>query len=162
MSSADSFFLKIEGIVGESQDANHVDWIDVLDVDWGASQPGNMTTGGGGGIGKANFNDMHVVARLDKAAATVLKYCASGKHIGTVEVSMCKAGGEQMEHTKFTLNEVLVTSVRYSCHKETGQLVANYSFQSAKVKQQYWPQTAQGQKGPEVQVAWDIKANKEA
>lgn len=44
-------FLKIEGITGESQDANHKGWIGVDSFTWGATQPGNMATGGGGGAG---------------------------------------------------------------------------------------------------------------
>lgn len=45
-------FLKIDGIEGESQNANHKKWIDVLSFNWGAQQPGNMSVGGGGGAGK--------------------------------------------------------------------------------------------------------------
>ncbi|EPC4310549.1 type VI secretion system tube protein Hcp, partial [Cronobacter sakazakii] len=47
-------FLKVEGVTGESKDANHSSWIDVLSFNWGAAQPGNMAVGGGGGAGKVN------------------------------------------------------------------------------------------------------------
>ena len=44
-------FMKVEGINGEAKDANHKDWTDIESFDWGAEQPGSMTTGGGGGAG---------------------------------------------------------------------------------------------------------------
>jgi type VI secretion system secreted protein Hcp len=154
-------YLKVDGVIGESKDSNHREWIDLRSMDWGASQPGSMTTGGGGGIGKVSFNDLNVVARIDKAAPAIMKFCANGKHIGKVEVSVCKAGGTQIEYSKFTLEEVLVTSVTYTADKDSDSLLVNYSFQAGKVKQQYWEQTEQGAKGAENLVVWNIKENRE-
>ena len=45
-------FMRIEGVNGESKDANHKDWTDIKSFTWGAEQPGSMNTGGGGGAGK--------------------------------------------------------------------------------------------------------------
>ncbi|MFA1604544.1 Hcp family type VI secretion system effector [Alcaligenes faecalis] len=155
-------FMKIEGANGESKDSNHKDWTDIQSFSWGASQPGSMSSGGGGGQGKANFNDLHVVARIDKAAPAVMKHCASGKHLSKVELSVCKAGGEQVEYSKITLEEVLVTSVQLNAERDVESVMVNYSFQAARVKQQYWEQSDRGSKGAETLVAWDIKQNKEA
>ncbi|MCC6131760.1 MAG: type VI secretion system tube protein Hcp, partial [Acidobacteria bacterium] len=46
------YFLKIEGVPGESQDEQHKDWIDMMSWSWGESQSGTMSFGGGGGAGK--------------------------------------------------------------------------------------------------------------
>lgn len=155
-------FMKIDGANGESKDANHKDWTDIQSFSWGATQPGAITSGGGGGIGKANFNDLHVVARIDKASPAVMKHCANGKHLSKIELSLCKAGGTQIEYSKITLDDVLVTSVQIAADKESEAVLVNYAFQAAKVKQQYWEQTDTGGKGAESLVAWDIKQNKEA
>jgi len=154
-------FMKIDGANGESKDSNHKNWSDIISFSWGATQPGNMASGGGLGAGKASFNDLHVVARIDKAAPAVMKHCASGKHLGKVELSVCKAGGQQVEYSKITLEDVLVSSVQLSGELNSESVVVNYAFQAAKVKQQYWEQTEQGGKGAESLVAWDIKQNKE-
>jgi len=66
-------FLKVEGINGESKNANHKQWIDVFSFNWGARQPGNMAVGGGGGAGKVNFRDLTVQALIDKATPALLK-----------------------------------------------------------------------------------------
>jgi len=154
-------FMKIDGASGESKDANHKNWTDIVSFSWGATQPGNMASGGGLGAGKASFNDLHVVARIDKAAPAVMKHCASGKHLSKIELSVCKAGGQQVEYTKITLEDVLVSSVQLSGELNQESVTVNFAFQAAKVKQQYWEQTEQGGKGAESLVAWDIKQNKE-
>ncbi len=82
-------FMKVEGVNGESKDSNHKDWTNIESFDWGAEQPGSMTSGGGGGAGKVNFNDLTVVAAIDKAAPTILKNCATGQHLSKVEISVC-------------------------------------------------------------------------
>ncbi|EKP4478785.1 type VI secretion system tube protein Hcp, partial [Cronobacter dublinensis] len=64
-------FLKVEGVTGESKDANHSNWIDVLSFNWGAAQPGNMSVGGGGGAGKVNFQDLAVQAIVDKGTPAI-------------------------------------------------------------------------------------------
>ncbi|MBP6562002.1 MAG: type VI secretion system tube protein Hcp [Neisseriaceae bacterium] len=153
-------FMKIDGVNGESKDSNHKDWTDIANFKWGAEQPGNMTSGGGGGAGKVNFNDLEVVAVIDKAAPTVLKNCATGQHLSKVEISVCKAGGSQIEYSKVTLEDVLVTGVEFVGAREGEALMVHYSFQAAKVKNQYWEQTDKGGKGAEVQMAYNLKENK--
>ena len=38
------YFLKIDGIDGESQDDKHKDWIEVLSFSWGPPGAGRSTT----------------------------------------------------------------------------------------------------------------------
>ncbi|HUL67278.1 MAG TPA: type VI secretion system tube protein Hcp, partial [Burkholderiaceae bacterium] len=47
--------LKLGDIKGESTDDKHKDEIDVESWSWGASNPGSMARGGGGGTGKVSF-----------------------------------------------------------------------------------------------------------
>lgn len=155
-------FMKVEGASGESQDANHKGWTNISSMTWGATQPHSMASGGGAGAGKVTFHDLNVVAAIDKANPAVFKHCALGKHLGQVEISLCKAGGSQIEFTKITLTDVLVTNVTISGANAADSVIVNYSFQATKVKLQYWEQTNQGGKGAESGMGFDIKANKEA
>ena len=117
---------------------------------------------GGAGVGKVAFQDLNIVAKIDKCYPAVLKHCATGKHLGKVEISLCKAGGSQIEYAKIELTDVLVTSVTVSGTSSSESTVVNYSFQASKIKTQYWEQTTQGGKGAESQMGFDIKQNKEA
>ena len=58
--------------------------------------------------------------------------------------------------------EVLVTDVTVTGTQGGDTVEVNYAFQAAKVKSQYWEQTAQGGKGPQSQMAFSIKENREA
>ena len=155
-------FLKVDGVTGESKDSNHTGWTDITSFNWGANQPGNMSVGGGGGAGKVNFADLSVNALIDKSTTAILKNCASGKHISKIELSVCKAGGTQIEYARITLEDVLVSKIDYTGAANGDTLTVNYAFQAAKVKQQYWEQSSSGGKGAESSAGWNIKENKEA
>ena len=128
-------FMKVDGVTGESKDSNHTGWTDITSFTWGATQPGNMAVGGGGGAGKVNFEDLSVTALIDKSVTAILKNCASGKHLSKVELSICKAGGTQIEYVKITLEDVLISSVHYT-GADTGDTVGiTYGFQASKIKQ---------------------------
>ncbi|WP_017347166.1 Hcp family type VI secretion system effector [Pantoea sp. A4] len=155
-------YLKVDGVTGESTDSNHTGWIDISSFSWGATQPNNTTTGGGGGAGKVKFDDLSVNAKIDKATTAMLKKCATGAHISEIQVSICKAGGTQVEYTRITLTDVLISNVHYSGAAADDTVGITYAFQAAKVKQQYWEQSTSGTKGAESSAGWNIKTNTEA
>lgn len=155
-------FMKVDGVTGESKDSNHTGWTDITSFSWGASQPGNMSVGGGGGAGKVSFQDLSVTALIDKSVTAILKNCSSGKHLSKVELSVCKAGGTQVEYVKITLEDVLITTVHYTGADSGDTVGITYGFQASKVKQQYWEQSSSGGKGAESSAGWNIKENKEA
>ena len=71
-------FIKIDGIKGESKDKKHKDEIDVLAWSWGMSQSGTFHTGGGGGAGKVNVQDLSFTKWVDKASAALMLCCCNG------------------------------------------------------------------------------------
>jgi type VI secretion system secreted protein Hcp len=152
------FFQRVEGVAGESADANHSGWTDIQSISWGASQAASIS-GGGAGAGKVSFSDLTVTANIDKATPALLKMCASGKHIAKVEISGQKAGGTAMEFTKVVLNDVLVTGVQFAGATGGEQMQVVYSYQAAKVEHHYWVQGKDGSKGAETQMGWDVKGN---
>lgn len=151
-------FQLVDGVGGESADSNHSGWSDIVSVSWGASQAASIS-GGGAGAGKVSFSDLTVTAYMDKATPTLLKMCASGKHIASLKLSFCKAGGTQVEHSTIVLKDVLVTGVQFAGTSGGEQMQVNYSYQAAKVEHHYWVQGKDGSKGAETQMGWDVKGN---
>ena len=47
------YFLKLDGIQGESADTNHKDEIQIMSWSWGGSQVSSVAGTGGSGAGKA-------------------------------------------------------------------------------------------------------------
>jgi type VI secretion system secreted protein Hcp len=106
------YFLKIEGVAGESQDDKHKGEIDVESFSWGVTQTATMAHGGGGGAGKANFNDFNFTHHIDKSSPKLFLACASGQHIKQAtfigETSDVEGGSRQF--LKYTFTDILVSS----------------------------------------------------
>ena len=104
-------FARIDGIKGESKDAQHKDEIEVLSWSWGVSQSGTMSHGGGGGAGKASFQDFTFTHHIDKASPLLLKACATGQHIKDATITVRKTGKNPIDYLVIKLTDVLVTNV---------------------------------------------------
>ena len=74
------YFLKLDGIPGESVDSKHKDEIDIMSFSFGETQTGTAL-GGGGGAGKVQMQDFHFTMRTSKASPKLFLACASGEHI---------------------------------------------------------------------------------
>ncbi|MCX8959088.1 type VI secretion system tube protein Hcp [Erwinia psidii] len=144
-------FLKIDGVSGESRDAAHSGWTDVDAYSWGSKR----SSGRSGAGAKVNYHNLTVHCQVDKATAGALLYSSNGNKIKSVQLSACKAGGEQMEYYRITLENVIVVEVLF---RDNGALTdVEYEFEADKVKFQYWEQGAIGGKGAETRMGWDIK-----
>ena len=127
-------FLKYDGIDGESKDANHQKWIDVLSIDWGAQRPGGSARRRRG----AAVDDMVVTIEYEKAAPKLQEKCLKGEVIPKVEIELTATyGGARATYLRYELENVLVTSygTNASGNDEAGPptvVVAN-NFEAVKV-----------------------------
>jgi type VI secretion system secreted protein Hcp len=153
-------FLKLTDIDGESKDDSHMGEIDVLAWSFGLSQSGTFHSGGGGGAGKANFQDLSFTHYHDTASPNLKLYCATGKHIPEAILTVRKAGDDPLEYLKYTMTKCMITSV--SCGGSGGedQLTENATINFAEIKEEYTIQKddGTGEAGPE--FAYNIEANK--
>lgn len=108
------YFLKVDGIDGESADAKHKNEIQLESWSWGETNAGTFAKGGGGGAGKVQMQDFHFVKRVDKASPKLLLACARGDHINQALLTCRKAGKDQQEYLKITLKDCLVSSFQTS------------------------------------------------
>lgn len=155
------YFLKIDGIEGESTDHKHKAEIDVESWSWGETQTGTHATGGGGGAGKVSMQDFHFVMKYNKSSPKLMLACASGQHIPKAVLVCRKAGGEQEEYLKVSMSDLLVSSYQ-SGGSSGGDIVPTdqISLNFSKVEFEYKEQTAKGTLGGTVKAGWDVKANK--
>ena len=153
-------FLDIEGeIEGESQDKDHKNEIDVLAWSWGMSNAGSFHTGGGGGSGKANFQDLSVTKWVDNASAKLQLYCANGDHFSKAVLTVRKAGKVPLEYIIITMDDVLVTSVSTGGSGGEDKLTENVTFNFRKVEYKYTKQKQDGTGDKPQELKWDIGAN---
>ncbi|MEM6468445.1 MAG: type VI secretion system tube protein Hcp [Planctomycetota bacterium] len=153
-------FLALKGeIKGEAQDADHKGEIDVLSWSWGLSQSGSFHTGGGGGAGKASFQDISITKWVDTASPILMLYCANGDHFSDARLTVRKAGKKPLEYLVIEMNKVMVSSVSTGGSGGEDQLTENVVLNFAKVQVKYKEQKADGSGGPEKIFKWDIAQN---
>jgi type VI secretion system secreted protein Hcp len=143
-SGANSYLLKIDGIVGESKDVKHKDEIDVESWSWGETYQGSPRTGGGGGAGKVSMQDVLFTTKLSKASPRLFLACASGEHFKTALLSASRgSGSKRVEYLKITLSDVIVSSYQISASAADRPPVDQVSLNFAKIEVEY-PEGNQG------------------
>jgi len=154
-------FGKLGDIKGESEDAKHKGEIDILSWSWGITQSGTMAHGGGGGEGKANFNDFNFTHHIDKASPVLMKACATGEHIKDATITVRKAGKGQQEFLIVKMTDIIITGVAPSGAGDGAATAEHVALQFAKVDLEYKPQKQDGSLDAGVHFKYDIKGNKE-
>jgi type VI secretion system secreted protein Hcp len=157
------YFLKIDGIEGESSDAKHKGEIDLQSWGFGASQSGTMHSGGGGGAGKVSVQDLHFVTHVSKASPKLFLSCANGEHIKKAVLVARKAGKEQQEYLKITMSDLLVSNYQTGGSSHDGIVpVDQVSLNFSKIEIEYKEQKPDGRLGGIVKTGYDLKQNKAA
>jgi type VI secretion system secreted protein Hcp len=157
--AAVDYFLKIDTIDGESTDSKHHNEIELDGFSFGATQSGTFATGGGSGAGKVQFQDLHFVTKSSKASPKLLQACANGKHFLKVTLVARKAGKEQQEFLKITLQDVLVSSYSVNGDGIIGPTDSS-GMAFAKIEYAIAAQRADGTFELPTTIGWDVKANK--
>jgi type VI secretion system secreted protein Hcp len=152
------YFLKLDGIDGESQDAKHKGEIDVESWHWGETNAGSMHQGGGGGSGKVSMQDFSFTQQVNKASPKLALNCANGSHITKAVLTCRKAGKDQQEYLKMTFTDLLVTSYQIG---GGGGVIPNESItlNFAKIEGEYKEQKPDGTLGGTTKFSWSAKDN---
>jgi type VI secretion system secreted protein Hcp len=147
------------GIPGESTDKAHKDQVDVLAWSWGMSNSGTTHDGGGGGVGKANFQDLSLTKYVDKASPLLMRHCADGKLIAKATLFLRKVATMPIEYVKIELTNILVSGISTGGSGGEDRLTENVTLNFAKVKFDYIPVKPDGSPEAALSFRWDIPGN---
>lgn len=153
-------FAKYDGIDGESNDANHGKWIDVLSLDWGAHKPGGGATGQRRQRGVVVVEDMSLTIEYEKAAPKLQEKCLTGEVIKKLEIE-CTAtyGGARATYLKYELKNVMLTSYQTNAsgNDEAGPptVVIGNNFEEVKVT--YTEYDDEGKKKGNVETTFKVE-----
>jgi type VI secretion system secreted protein Hcp len=157
---ASNVHIKIDGIDGESQDKNHGKEIDVLAWSHGMSQSASFHMGSGGGHGKVNVQDLSFTHPVDSSSTKLIAACLSGEHIAKAVLTVTKAGGKDpLDFWKFTMEQVIVSSVSNGGAQGEEAHTENVTLNFAKVKFEYFVQDEKGVGKAAGNATWNIPAN---
>jgi type VI secretion system secreted protein Hcp len=85
--------------------------------------------------------------------------CATGEHIKEATLTVRKAGGEQQEFYKITLEDVMISSYQAGGSGNQALPVDQFSLNFAKIDFEYKPQKEDGSLDAGVRGGWDLKKN---
>jgi type VI secretion system secreted protein Hcp len=154
------YFLKIDGVSGESGDAKHKGEIQLESFSWGETNLGGGGPGGGGGAGKVQMQDLVVTMVVSKASPKLMLSCATGKHHKEAVLTARRTGKAQQEFLVFKFKDVVVTSYQTGGSAQADVPVDEASLGFSTIQLEYRPQKADGSLDTPVKAGWDLKQNK--
>jgi len=153
--AAVDYFLKIDGIDGESQDKTHKNEIQLMSFSWGAHNAGTMAVGGGGGSGRVAFQDFSFEMGVSKASPKLMLACANGEHIKNAILTCRKAGKEQQEYLKYTFTDLLVSKFFTGGTEVIPTESVSLNFSQVEIV--YKEQKADGSLGGAISTKYNVK-----
>ena len=170
------YFLKIDGIDGESADDKHKNEIEISSFRWSEKQPGTFQRSSSGGAtgGKVQMNNFIFTMPTSKASPKLFLACAKGDHIKSAILTCRKAGGGQQEFFKITLSEVLVSHYETTSTDGDGMFrgegepvgfhdgapLDRVELSFGKIECEYRPQKADGSLDNPVKAGYNLVENK--
>jgi type VI secretion system secreted protein Hcp len=144
--AAVDYFLKLDGIDGESTSVGFEAQIQIASFSWGVSRPR--------GASAPSISEIVVTKSTDVTSPKLFLSCASGQHIKEAKLTCRKAGSDRGFYI-ITLTDVLITS--YQSAGSSGDVVPTdqFSLNYTKITFEYQPQDATGKPtGPSVVTSW--------
>lgn len=152
------YFLKIDGIKGESAASGHEDEIELVSFSWGVSR--EITAGSSTSDPEAKFEDLAVIKLQDKSSTKLFLASASSKVIDKVVLTGIRTDLAGQQFMKVELEKVVISSFIES--STTGELPnENVKLNFERIELTYRPTNPDGSLGTPFRAGWDVVQNKE-
>lgn len=145
--AAVDYYLKLDGIEGESAAKGHEKEIEVLSFSLGASQA-SSAAGTRLSATRPCVSDVNFSKRLDKASPLLFANAATGMVIPKAKLTARRAGLGQQEFLVIELTNVLVSS--YTAGASGEEASDQFALNFASMKMDYKPTNADGSLGAPV------------
>ena len=155
------FFLKLEGIDGQSNDKGHSNWIEVMEVAHGAMQNVSMQRGADVS-GRGQFIPFKFVHPVDKATPKLQQFCMNGQKIAKAEFASCRAiAGVQVPVYEIKMENVKVAKaeVKTVTNEATTEIVEEVELVVGKMTWKVTPIKPDKTKDGAIEAAFDQIAN---
>jgi type VI secretion system secreted protein Hcp len=154
------YFLKLDGIPGESRDAKHRGQIELQSFSWGEVHH-RLSAGSGAAATRVAVQDLLFVARVSKASPRIFLACAAGTRIPSAVLTACRSGRAAQDFLVYSLTEVIVSSYQTGGIESADGPVDQVSLSFGRLAVQYRARKANGSLEPPVSAGWDVKQNRQ-
>jgi type VI secretion system secreted protein Hcp len=158
------FYLKIDGIKGETTIQGLTDYIRIASFNWGGQHSGNFQTaqGTGGASGRFSGGDFNFTMVTNAATPQLMSACAKGTYFNTATLVCRKTiNGSPLVYLQVTLSPVLVskfnTGYDNAISNGGADVVDNVSLNFGQIVVQYKGNTNTGSAGPAVEGGYNLQ-----
>ena len=155
------FFLKIEGLLGESIKVHHEKEIEILSWSWGEAQTGGNVSSGGGGAGKVTMQPFHFTASVSAASPRLFLACANGQHFRQAVLTAFRPGRTISQPLlTWKLTDVMVSAYQTGANSTDGLLTETFDLAFSGISVEYSQLKPDGSLAELIKAGWDLRANK--
>lgn len=169
MAALVDYFLKIEGVEGESPDQSYPGWIQLQAWQWSEENAGRWGFGSGGGSGKVEMKDFEFRMVSNKASPKLFLMCATGEHVPQAKLVCRKSGSGQQDFLTVTFSNCLVSAfktvgnmplgIAEKPEQDTVLPTDVISLNFARIEIEYKEQKNDGSMGAVIKSGYDLKLN---
>lgn len=152
-SSNINFFLKLDGIPGESKDAKHRDEIDILSWSLGTE---HRNYSANDGSASPHIKDIVITKNVDKASTQLFGAYANARGMNTLVITCRKGAMDQPEYLVVTCTDALVTSWNASGSHGDEPQGESVTFSFRKIVINYQAQQSDGTLGGVMSAEYDL------
>lgn len=156
------FFLKIEGIKGETQTEGLTDYMRILSFNWGGQHTGSFHYDQGGSSGRFSGSNFAFVMKTNTASPELMQACANGKSF-TKATLVCRktVGNKPIEYLKVVLTPVMISKfdTGYSPDQNLGDpvVVDKIELNFGKIVVEYKANKNDGSPAPAREGGYDLQ-----
>jgi type VI secretion system Hcp family effector len=152
--AAVNIFLKVDTIPGEANDADHTDWVEILEFSHAIAN--EKIQGSGSPQGQAICGPLIATKTVDKATPKLYEACTKGTHLPTATLELLRADTGQKAYFQLVMKDVLITSVNPSAARGDQFPTETIRMTYGAVSVSYRPQRADGTlEDTPIQTAFD-------
>jgi len=151
------YYLKIDGVDGESDKKGVEKQIEVLSWSWGEAHTGTRSHGSGGGSGRVSMQDFHFTMTVNKATPKLMLKCATGEHIHKAVLTCRKGHQAQAPYFTITFHDIVLSGYQIGGSQGADHLPTDQvSFNYAKIEWEYKVQAKDGSLGDPQKAGYDL------
>jgi len=163
-----NMFLKVEGVEGDSTDAAHEKWIEVVSLSHGISQEARLASITGGHAGhpgsspsRCDLRDFSVTKRLDRASIPLVCKILTAEVIPEITLEICRATGDKTTFMKVVLKSSFVASIALngSASAEDPLPIEEVTFRYGEIEWTYTETSPSGEPGVAFEAYYSVMEN---
>ncbi len=108
-----SIFLKFGSVLGDVEDAGHVNWIDIKSVNWSLARPVSNPAGSTAGrvLSAAQVSELTIVKDQDVASIPLIQAAFEGSPVAA-QIDFCSTGTDQQKvYYTIAMTSALITGL---------------------------------------------------